>query len=320
MRDVFKNDREFNQWDKLVLDVKEVYKKHPLSVNVLEGAQLPPHTALFRRFYKTPLVPLSLRRFIHKLSLRTSLDTSWFEDFSNYWSSVLGGRPLLGVQDFYFLKNLYRIRFQDNQIPDTNDVNIHLEAWQRPELLYQLLHLIYKETIVDYANLIKKMFEYKPKLRNILEFGCGTAPVTASLYEFFEVRKEIKVYFSDIQTIAFHYAAYRFARYQNANPVILKPENEFKLANLPPLDVITCITVFEHLNKPLDTVKDFHALLLPGGLFFFDYIKSDGSGMDTNHGSQERLAVLKFVASHFDILEGDLNENDSTGLVIARKK
>ncbi|MEY2817109.1 MAG: hypothetical protein RL275_572 [Chloroflexota bacterium] len=319
MRDVFKTDEEFNQWDKLVLDVKEVYKKYPLSVNVFEETQKKT-TALFRRFYKTPFIPLSFRRFIRKLFLRTNLDTSWFEDFSNYWSSTLGGRPLLSVQDFYFLTNLYRTRFQDNQIPDTNDANIHLEAWQRPELLYQLLHLVYKETIVDYVYLLKKMFKYKPKIRNFLEFGCGTAPITASLYEFFGMRKEIKIYFSDIQTIAFHYAAYRFVRYQNANPVTLKPENDFKLANLPPLDVITCITVFEHLNKPLDTVKDFYALLLPGGLFFFDYIKSEGEGMDTNHGTRERLAVLEFVASHFDILEGNLNENGNTGLVIARKK
>jgi hypothetical protein len=128
MRDVFKTDEEFNQWDKLVLDVKEIYKKYPLSVNVFEETQKKT-TALFRRFYKTPFIPLSFRRFIRKLFLRTNLDTSWFEDFSNYWSSTLGGRPLLGVQDFYFLTNLYRTRFQDNQIPDTNDANIHLEAW-----------------------------------------------------------------------------------------------------------------------------------------------------------------------------------------------
>lgn len=320
MDDVFRADREFNQWDKLALDVKEVYKKHPLSKNVSETAQKST-AALFRQLYKSPLIPLPFRRYIRKLSLRTNLDTGWFDDFSKYWGSVLNGRPLYGVQDFYFLVNFYRVHFQDNRVPDTDDADTHLEAWQRPELLYQLLHLVYKETVVDKVYLLKKMFQYNPKVQSFLEFGCGTAPVTQSLYEFFGVKNDMKVYFSDIQTIAFHYADYRFRRYKNAKAVILEPENGFKLNDeLQSLDVIMCLTVFEHLNKPLETAMDFHARLSPGGLLFFDYIKTEGDGMDTVHGSRERLAVLDFVSSHFDILEGDLDRNGSTGLVLARKK
>jgi len=215
--------------------------------------------------------------------------------------------------------NLYRIRFQDNQIPETSNALVHLEVWQKPELLYQLLHLVYKETIVDYALLIKQMLQYNRPIRAFLEFGCGTAPVTASFIEFFGIRRDIKAYFCDIQTIAFHYAAYRFWKIKTAVPFLLTPENDFKLSLHSPVDAIFCVTVFEHLNKPLETVREFFNLLSPGGLLLFDYIKTEGVGMDTHQGARERNDVLDFVENHFEIVHGELSKEKDTGLIIARK-
>lgn len=319
MSNVFSIDRQSNQWDNLVIDVKVIYELHPIG-KVTTHKVMTPVSVLFQGLYKSPFIPLSLRHFLRKICFQIHLDESWFYEFAQYWSGVLGGRPLWGVQDFYFLMNFYRIRFQSNQIPDTNDANVHLAAWQRPELLYQLLHLVYKETIVDYVSIIKKIFQYKKRFGAILEFGCGTAPITASLYQFLGEKKGIKVYFSDIQTVAFHYAAYRFVGYSGAEAVMLSPENDFEIPISGNIDIITCLTVFEHLNKPLKTVRDFYSLLSPNGLLFFDYIKTEGEGLDTFQGAQERLAVLNFVREHFDILEGELSDDKSTDLIVARKR
>lgn len=318
MGDIFKKEQQSNHWDNLVVDVQSIYNKFPIGA-VSQGATDNPTAAFFRRLYQTPLLPLLLRRYIRKIACQTNLDLGWFHDFSQYWSAVLGGRPFWGVEDFYFLTNLYRVRFQDNQVPDTNDASVHLTAWQRPEVLYQLLHLVYKETSVDYVTLIKQMFKYYPKMRTFLEFGCGTAPITASLFDFFGAKNGIKAYYSDIQTIAIHYATYRFARHKNAIPLMLVPENDFRLSLTGPVDAIACITVFEHLNKPLETARDFYSLLTPGGLLLFDYIKTDGEGMDTVQGARERETVLDFIAAHFELLQGDLSKTESTGLIIARK-
>jgi SAM-dependent methyltransferase len=319
MESIFKTRRQSNQWDNMAVDVRDIYKKHPIEKRPSYVAGGNSTAAFFSALYRTPLLPLSIRRFLRKIARQTNLDLGWFYDFSAYWSDILGGRPLWGVQDFYYLTNLYRVKFQDNQIPETNDADVHLEAWQKPELLYQLLHLVYKETVVDYAPLIRQMFRHKRNIRSFIEFGCGTAPVTASFFEFFKTRRDVKAFYADIQTIAFHYAAHRLGRYPSAEPLLLLPENAFRLPASTAVDAVICITVFEHLNKPLETARDFYNRLSPGGLLVFDYIKNDGEGMDTAQGANERDDVLDFIAMNFEILVGELSKENSTGLIIARK-
>lgn len=154
----------------------------------------------------------------------------------------------------------------------------------------------------------------------MLEFGCATAPVTASLYEFYRPESQFKMYVSDIPTLAFHYAAYRFRYCSNVIPILLKPENDFILKLPDKLDVIFCITVFEHLNQPLETVKIFYNLLNPGGLLFFDYIKGSGKGLDTQHAVRQRGSVLDFIGDNFELIEGQLTKDSDMHLTIVQKK
>ncbi len=53
-----------------------------------------------------------------------------------------------------------------------------------------------------------------------------------------------------------------------------------------------------------------------GGLLFFDYVKSDATGLDTIPGRDQRLAVFTYVRNNFEILHGSLNEDRSIGLTI----
>jgi len=323
MNDVPHGKQPVNFFDNLFVDVSELYQNVPLDKS--QEAR-PCYFSLTQSFvhgiYRNFLLPLKFRRCIYHGLRRTNLDQSWFNEFKEYWSKVLNGRPLHGLHDLFFLKNLYRVRFQSNQIPDTEDANVHFEAWQKPELIYQLLHLVCRQYTSDQLGTLGhlKKLDLDISRATILEFGCATAPVMTSLFEFFRMRPEAQVYISDIQTLAFHYAAYRFRECSNVTPVLLKPENDFALDIEVSFNLIFCMTVFEHLNQPLETMKMFYSKLQPGGYLFFDYIKGDGQGLDTLHGVRQRGDVLSYVKRNFNLVYGNLDEEESSGLTIVRKK
>lgn len=323
MSDIFYKKHETNFFDNLVVDIPKLYENFPVKKeenaksNLVPFAQTPCH-----KIYQNRLIPLKYRRYAYHGLRRIGLDQSWFSEFKKYWSSVLQGRPFWGVQDLFFLKNLYRVKFQDNQVPDTNDPELHIQAWQRPELLYQLMHLVCRESISDQLKILQQLNKLKRGITKLtfLEFGCATAPITASLYEFWKPKPELKVYISDIQTLAFHYAAHRFRHCSNVIPLLLTPENDFLLQIDDTLDVVFCITVFEHLNKPMDTIKIFHDRLKPGGLLFLDYIKGDGQGLDTKQAVLTRDNVIDFVLKNFELVYGEVTKDKNVGLTIVRKK
>lgn len=323
MKNIFYQNQQTNSFDNLVIDISRLYDNYPIGKgqdakpNSFPLIQSPVH-GIYRNF----LLPLKFRRCIYHGLRRTNLDQSWFEEFKKYWSEVLSGRPLHGLHDLFFLKNLYRVKFQNSQVPDTDNANIHFEAWQRPELIYQLLHLVCRQYTSDQLRILQhlKKLDLNISRATILEFGCAIAPVTTSLFEFFRMRPEAQIYISDIQTLAFHYAAYRFRECSNVTPVLLRPENDFALDIDVNFDVIFCMAVFEHLNKPLETMRKFYNRLQQGGYFFFDYIKGDGQGLDTHHGVRQRNDVLEYVQQNFDLIYGTLDKEKNTGLTIVRKR
>jgi SAM-dependent methyltransferase len=319
--DVFRLHRTHNRFDDLAIDVNGLYAAHPIGPSERATTNDVPFAASpFHAIYRSRLIPLSSRRRLWRLARQTGVDTSWFLEFSTYWSSVLGGRPLWGPQDFYFLKNLYRVRFQDNAVPDTDDARTHVAAWQRPELLYQLLHLVGKESLRDELAGLIQVRRHGGRIRSILEFGCATAPVVTSLFEFYPPDRRLEIFISDIQTLAFHYGCYKFRRCSNVRPVLLVPEHDCLLQLPATVDVVFCLTVFEHLNRPLKTAERLRDALNPGGFLVFDYIKGDGEGLDTVHAVRERDAVLDYITEHFDILSGPLDKRANVGLTIARRR
>ena len=316
--DLFHEEQEANSFDNLQVDVRQLYEQHPYDAKVAGSSSI---RSPFRRLYSSMPIPVAQRNRLWHLISRLHLDSAWFFEFREYWSSVLGGRPLLSPEDFYFLKNLYRVKFQRNQIPDTTAADVHLEAWQQNELLYQLLHLVYRESLSNQLSLVNKVRKLKKgRIRSTLEFGCATAPVTTTYSDFFGLGGLQRAYIADIQTLAFHYAAYKFKDRANVTPVLLVPDNDFGLSLDQNVDAIFCITVFEHLNKPLDTIAAFHETLSPQGILAFDYIMGDGDGLDTHQAVRDRGSVLDFVTSNFDVLAGKINKSESMGLTIVQKR
>lgn len=321
MSNQFYQKNKKNLLDNLIIDVKELYDKFPINrkinpkPNLIEFNQ-----SFFHKIYRNRFIPLKYRNYFWHFFRRLKLDLSWFKLFNAYWIKLLGGRSLYGVEDFYFFNNFYRVKFQDNQIPDTNDPYEHLEAWQRPELIYQLFHLTYREAISNKLHLLSRLRKNNKKFRSILEFGCGTAPIITTLFDFFRLNKDIKIYISDIQTIAFHYAAYKFRSCSNVISLLLIPENNFLLNEKEKVDLIFCLAVFEHLNKPSITIEKFHKILNRDGFLIFNFIKTEGEGLDTHHAARERNDVLEFIKNNFEVVYGKIKEDQDLGLTIVKKK
>ena len=99
----------------------------------------------------------------------------------------------------------------------------------------------------------------------------------------------------------------------------LTPENNFRLELNDDLDAIFCIAVFEHLNNPMDTIKVFYETLRHNGLLFFDYVKSDGVGMDSKHSKTQRNDVIDFINKNFELVHGNISKDKDMGFTIVKK-
>lgn len=312
-----------NYFDRLQVDVPELYRQYPPEAWT-SFFKTPPfflRRSIFDPLFRIPFVPYRCRRLVRQLFRRIYLDLGWFYHFRQYWGNILHGRPLWGVEDFFFLKNIYRMRFQSNCVPEEAESEIHLQAWQQPELIYQLFDQTYRESMLDYAGAVEILIKYRREWHSMLEYGAATAPVTTWLIELCPFVRDRTFLLADIQTLAFHYAAFKFQGLPQVRAIVLKPEKKFQLdPPTHPVDAIVCQTVFEHLNYPLDTVRRFHEWLTPRGLFIFDYILSDAQGMDTMQGCHQRRDVLTFIAKHFEVLEGELDPESSMGITVARKR
>ncbi len=308
-----------NRFDNLVVDVPELYSRWPLAGDwAQESASVKRIGAA--ALYACRWLPLDWRVRSWRKLRASGWDDSWFRRFRGYWQQVLGGRPLWEVHDFHFLLNQYRVKFQSSQLGLDSGEAAHLAAWQAPELLYQLFHLARREALVDQYAWLARLRRWRPDWRVLWEFGCGTAPLVTFLDEFFPLPPGRQVYLSDLATLAFHYAVYKFRGRPNVRPLLLQPEKNF-FPSLPQApDVIFCLTVFEHLPQPLETARRLHAALAPGGLLGFDYIQGDGGGMDTAAGVAQRTDTLRFLADHFEPLEGEWGQLDRFEPMLARKK
>jgi len=303
-----------NGFDHLVVDVAALHREFPVDRPADLGLRW---DSAAERLYAAPFLPLELRAKSWHLLRRVRLDLAWFERFRRYWGKVLGGRPLWGVEDFYFLRNVYRMRFQAATVPDTSDAAVHLEAWQRPEVISHLFHSVYKESLNHELRVLRTLRELqRGPLRRVLEFGCGSAPITTTLCEFLPPRGDQRIFIADIETIPFHFAAHKLEPFANVRAIPLRPETRFRFPLAEKFDAIFCMTVLEHLQEPLAVIEHLRELLAPGGLLFFDYVKSDATGLDTVAGRDQRAATLAFVRENFRLLRGTLDAERSMGLTV----
>lgn len=302
-----------NRFDRLQIDVAELYRAFPLG-----GRAAVSHSnrVSVAALYRTPWLPLRARLGLWKLLHRLRLDQAWFDQFAEYWGAVLGGRPLRSPDDFHFLRNTYRARFQASEVSTVDDDVSHLAAWQQPDVIYMLFNQVFVESLSLKTRIVDALQQHVPHGR-CLDFGCGVGSLAHTDDILFRGRRTWVM--ADVETIALHYAGWRFGQRAGFSVRSLTPGNAFALP-AGPFEAICCVTVFEHLPHPLETARQMAAALSPGGHLIFDYILSSGDGMDTVQAVQERPAVLAFMRERFDVISGELDETRSMGLTILRKK
>jgi SAM-dependent methyltransferase len=258
---------------------------------------------------------LLLKTGIHKRLIFSNLKITWFKEFERFWLEILEGRPI-DIIDFHNLRFSYRSKFQ--KIEHTNEMNEKesIKVWQKPENLYLLLGGIWQYTKNDYLNVLHYQ-KYLPKKGKILEYGCGIAPITTGLLRYFPEKKYVYT-IADINQINYVYAKYLFRGNHQVKTLDLTP---FK--NIPPQNekyqAITCMTVFEHIPNPLEVAEGFYNSLTNGGVLIFDYILSEGEGLDSKNSVKERKKVLEFIEKNFEIVYGEVDKSHSMGLTIVRK-
>lgn len=304
---IFLDNNNQNKFDNISISVKELYQRSLFKINYK-----------MLRVYRNRIIPIKYRNYLWYFLRRTRLDQFWIDNFKAFWGLQIGARPLMGVEDFYFLKNLYRIKFQTHLVPDSDDPLIHEEAWQQPQMLYFLFYNVAKEHTRNELPKLRLARKYK-KFNSFIEYGCGTAPITTTFFEFYKRAPKVHIYLFDIQTLAFRYAQSKFGNKQNVLTTLLTPANDLLPVEDIKTDVIFCHTVYEHMNKPLETTKRFYNMLNSGGLLVFDYIKSNGKGQDTIQGVNERNDVIDFINHNFKLLHGVLNKDDDIGLCVVKK-
>ena len=317
---IFYSTSEKNGFDNLHVDVPSIFEQYP--VGRMAGSREPGSRDFFAKLYANQLLPLGLRIKLWRAAFNTHQDLTWFEDLSEYWVNILKGRPLWGPQDAYFLKNMYRIRFQRNMLPDTEDPDVHLDAWQRPEVLYSLLHLASKPSLPADVRVMQRAMRHVGRNHglNILEFGCSTAPFVYGAIRFLGTSRNT-YHLADIAMLPFHYGVWRLRSRSDIVPHLLLPENEFMPDFFDPMDLILCSQVFEHLNKPLEIARYFHQTLRPGGVLVFDFLLTEGTGLDSKQAVEQHSQILDFIRANFDILEGSqLRPGESVDLCFARRR
>lgn len=246
----------------------------------------------------------------------TGIKRQWFNEFNRFWKEVLNGRPI-SIMDFHMLKYTYRVRGQNLGKLEWNTPKEHMDNWKKDETFYSLFNLLYSNALYPFRNLSM----LRPKFR-VLEYGCSHAPYYRSWRKYYN-HIETSWVLADLKNITFLFSNYMYSSDYAIEKMILI--NEFNMAN--PLcnlegefDVIILTTVLEHVDSPVNVCKMLLGRLKKGGYFVFDYIKSDGLGLDSKQGLDERIEALQYILNTVKIVKGQIPDIDkSVGLCIGIK-
>jgi 2-polyprenyl-3-methyl-5-hydroxy-6-metoxy-1,4-benzoquinol methylase len=235
----------------------------------------------------------------------------WFQEFHEFWSCVAHGRTL-NLPGFFYLYSHYRIRFQYVEVEEQAKASAYKHAWQRYENIFTLFQYVYKDAAHPFA--YRSFKKVLPEGGRILEYGCGAAPIVTSM-----VKSRCKRYqytIADIRGFPYLYAKYRLMQH-GVECVDIEPYQAPKLTGR--FDAIFLQTVLEHLPDPVVVMNILTDHLNSGGILVFDYILSEGRGLDTKEAVQMRGPVLDHIKANYQLLRGQLLYDKSMSTTVARK-
>lgn len=248
--------------------------------------------------------------------VNTGLRRQWFEEFRQYWEDVLDGRPLT-VLDFHNLRFDYRRRHQNVEQMAWPDQEHHIANWQSPPNLYQTFDSVYRTALhpMWHGRLLRKHLRHGFR---VLEYACGVAPMYRTWRTFLNATSS-RWMLADIAKLPLPLRAAHAGQRRRGGAVI-DDFCEPLRSDAGGFDLIFVQTVFEHLDRPQHIAEYPVDRLKPGGLLWFDYIRSAGMGLDTPSSLSQRRATLEFLGEHLAIIHGELRIDDaSLGTCIGRK-
>lgn len=303
-----------NYFDDMRIDISKShynFENLPRTLKSIKQSKL-------RNYAKLFLTRFCIKLGIHELLVTNGVRKKWLNDFIYYWSHILNGRPFWNTLDFFMLLHDYRKQQQQTSQLEWHDAAQHLANWQHPSHIYATLHSVRNLAIHPIVNLhpLKKL----SKGARILEYGCSLAPYYACYREFYS-HLNCQWVLGDIPNYPFHYAKYLYRNDAEVDFITINSEDfSNPLGETGTFDVIILTTVLEHLDKPLYISKYLLDRLRTGGLFVFDYIKSDGVGLDHPNALITREACIKHILEHTKLIYGKVDDiNKSIGLCIAQK-
>lgn len=294
-----------NNFDNIELNLTDIKTKIENFYNK-ENESLVPN--ILKKYFVGALIYFG----IYKKLINSSIISNWFDEFEFFWTKFIGGRPLY-FHDFHFLLGVYRQKFQSIHVEQKSSSDKFLKAWQNPNSLYLLFGAVRKYSLEPFS--FYKIEKYLKHGDNVLEYGCGIAPITKSLITYSS--KKLNYYYADIMQINTLYANYRLknkAKFFELKPGVYNYNFNTKF------NVITLITVLEHLTDPVACLEYLHSILNKNGFLIFDFILSEGTGLDTVEALEQREKVINFIEKNFEITSGKLYNDRSIGTTVAKKK
>ena len=263
-----------------------------------------------------------LQGFLIKAKLYDSLVhlgvcRGWFTTFTDYWSNVIQGRPI-NVSEFFLLTHDYRKKQQHVKSLVWTSPEQHVDNWQASNEFYNLLHSVRK--IALRPIIARHLWKHVRSQGSILEYGCSLAPYYYCYRRFFSY-KRCKWCVADIPNHAFHYAKHLYSSNHDVEFTTIL-ESNFKTPlknNDVTYDVIILTTVLEHLDDPEFVIRYLLDRLKSGGLLVFDYVISEGQGLDTPAALAQRKGCLRIIQSNTELLAGKIAIDENVGLCLARK-
>lgn len=236
----------------------------------------------------------------------------WFYEFRSYWGECLGGRPIVPV-DFYFLYHEYRKRQQLPQQLEWGSPDQHIRNWQNPVHLFSIFYYVRHQARCPIVPM--HIWRYLSRSARILEYGCSLAPFYTCATEFC-LTSGAHWTLADLPTFAYHYTKYRYRKRKDVTFITIS-DFSAPLAGQGPFDAIFLTTVLEHVDDPVAVMEYLFGKMKSGAVLVFDYIKSDGTGLDTPSSLAARSACIELIRRRTKVVRGSLDTEGHIPLSIA---
>lgn len=151
---------------------------------------------------------------------------------------------------------------------------------------------------------------YYPKLYSMLKKNFSAFDLVFS---------PIEIYGKDFWLLNSEFDRWKLANRANVDSIVINPRKKDNLPEGKKYNAIICLTVFEHLNNPLEVAGSFFEHLEPSGVLIFDYIKGEATCLDSQQSMKDRSNVLKFIENNFKILKGKIDFEKSMNLTVVKK-